>query len=112
MGRDDRQQISSAVLSTTQRTLGGCKEIYLVWPPSCVTCAAPNVGMIVGPERRNANHIMISMGLGGLPLRHELSICYVCYIRLSGWSTSPLVPALCACRALNNFHAETNSCGI
>jgi hypothetical protein len=29
-GRDDRQQISSAVLSTAQRTLHGCKEIYLV----------------------------------------------------------------------------------
>ena len=33
-------------------------------------CAAPNVGMIVGPERRNANHIMISIGLGGHSLRH------------------------------------------
>jgi hypothetical protein len=28
-------------------------------------CATPNVGMIVGSERRNADHIMISMGLGG-----------------------------------------------
>ena len=40
-GRDGRQQISSAVLSTTQPPLGGCKEIYLVWPPSCVTVRGP-----------------------------------------------------------------------
>src|SRR5262245_46398815 len=37
-------------------------------------CAAPNVGMVVGSERRNADHIMISTGLGGRSLRHELSI--------------------------------------
>jgi hypothetical protein len=29
-GRNGYQQILSAVLSTAQRTLGGCKEIYLV----------------------------------------------------------------------------------
>jgi hypothetical protein len=40
-GRNDQQQISSAVPSGTQRTLGGCKEIHLVWPPSCVTVRDP-----------------------------------------------------------------------
>ena len=30
-------------------------------------CAAPNVGMIVGPEGRNANYIIISIGYGGTP---------------------------------------------
>jgi hypothetical protein len=30
IGRGDHQQISSAVHSTAQRTLHGCKEIYLV----------------------------------------------------------------------------------
>ena len=36
----------------------------------------PNVGMIVGSERRNANHIMISMGLGGL---RQISLIYLDY---------------------------------
>ena len=40
MGRNGHQQISSAVLSTAQRTLVAAK-IYLVWPPSCVTVRGP-----------------------------------------------------------------------
>ena len=30
-------------------------------------CAAPNVGMIVGPDRQNANNATISNGFGGTP---------------------------------------------
>ena len=40
-GRNGHQQISSAAPSSAQRTFRGCKEIYLVWPLSCVTVRDP-----------------------------------------------------------------------
>jgi hypothetical protein len=45
----------------------------------------PNVGMIVGSGRWNANHIMISMGLGGHSLRQRI---YTPSSRISDLATS------------------------
>ena len=58
------------MLSTAQRTLHGSAKRFIWFDRfRASSCAAPNVGMIVGSERRNADHIMISMGLGGHSLR-------------------------------------------
>ena len=65
-GRNDYKQISSAVLLTAKPTLHGLQR-GLFGLAAFVRHRArpPNVGIIVGSERRNPNHIMISMGLGG-----------------------------------------------
>ena len=60
--------------STAQRTFHGCKEVYWFGRLRASPCAAPNVGMNVGSEGQNANHIMISMGLGGRRLNRPVSL--------------------------------------
>jgi len=66
--------------------LGGRSEIFLVWLPSCVIVRDPNVGMIVGPDRWNASHAMISMGFtpgDSKPPVNPFSPCLVVETRLT-----------------------------
>ena len=71
-GGNGHQQILSAVPSLAPLTLNGCKEdLFGLIAFVGHRARPPNVGKIVGSERRNANHVMISMGLGGHSLRQK-----------------------------------------